>query len=39
MGILILILGLKELKEKTEEQRGLMLIVHFIELSIKKELT
>ena len=39
MGIWILILGFKELKERTEEQRGLTLIVHFIELSIKKELT
>ena len=32
-------LGFKELKERTEEHRGLKLIVHFIELSIKKELT
>ena len=39
MGILILILGFKGLKERTEEQQGLTLIVHFIELSIKKELT
>ena len=36
MGIWILILGLKGLKERTEEQQGLTLIVHFIELSIKK---
>lgn len=34
-----MISALKGLKERTEEHRGLTLIVHFIELSIKKELT
>lgn len=34
-----MISALKGLKERTEEHRGLTLIVHFIELSIKNELT
>lgn len=34
-----MISALKGLNERTEEQQGLTLIVHFIELSIKKELT
>ena len=34
-----MISALKGLKERTEEHRGLTLIVHFIELSIKKDLT
>lgn len=34
-----MISALKGLKERTEEQQRLTLIVHFIELSIKKELT
>ena len=33
-----MILRFKGVKDRTEEQRGLTLIVHFIELSIKKEL-
>ena len=34
-----MISALKGLKERTEEHRGLTLIVYFMELSIKKELT